>query len=82
MSTIFHYRQIAASRKRRRCDWCAESIEIGEPYEAYRWRDGCEAGAAYMHPECIAACQRLARDPDDPVREFTPGEFARGAAHD
>jgi hypothetical protein len=34
--TTFHRQSVKRSRKRRRCTWCAESIEIGQPYESYR----------------------------------------------
>jgi hypothetical protein len=78
MTDIFHVRTVAANRKRRVCDWCGEPIEAGEPYTAYRWRNRGDAGSCYMHPECIEASKRAAEDVNDPLYEFSPGDFSRG----
>jgi len=40
------------ARKKHKCSWCGESIEIGESYKRYRYFDGGDAGTVKMHPEC------------------------------
>ena len=62
MSDTFHEQSVKASRKTRRCDWCGELIEIGQPYESYRWRDGSDGGTVLMHPECLQAMGRTSRE--------------------
>jgi hypothetical protein len=47
--------KIGKARRRRRCDWCGEFIEVGQPYSRWRYYDGADAGTARMHPECDAA---------------------------
>ena len=62
MSDTFHEQSVKASRKVRRCDWCGELIQIGQPYESYRWRDGSDGGTVTMHPECLQAMERTYRE--------------------
>ena len=78
MSDTFHERSVKASRKIRRCDWCGESIKIGEPYESYRWRDGSDGGNVYMHPECLEAMRRTSREEGGFFDEWDRGENYRG----
>lgn len=75
--TTFHERDVTKSRKRRRCDWCSEYIEIGEPYHAYRWADGSDTGAVEMHPECLAASHRYFAE-NSFEDFFEPHENSRG----
>lgn len=65
---------IKASRKRRRCDWCGEWIEIGEPavkaagiYEGdFTW--------SKFHTECAAAWETW-------HDEYDPHSFVRGTTN-
>ena len=76
MST-FHRQSVKRSHKRRRCAWCAEAIEIGQPYESYRWADGSDAETVRMHPECLAAMGKVATD-EGGCFTWSPGDFERG----
>ena len=74
----FHEKSVAKSRKRRRCTWCAEIIETGQPYESYRFADSGDVGHVILHPECMVAQLEMGR------REkygftWSPGDFKRGS---
>jgi hypothetical protein len=75
--TTFHRQSVKRSRKRRQCTWCAESIEIGQPYESYRWSDAGDAVTVRMHPECLAAMDRVAKEAGGDFC-WSPGDFERG----
>ena len=77
MMASFHEQSVKRSRKRRRCDWCGELIEIGQPYESYRWADGGDVGTVTMHPECLAAMDRAAKAEGGNI-VWSPGDFRRG----
>ena len=77
MMASFHEQSVKRSRKRRWCDWCGEAIEIGQPYESYRWADGGDAGTVKMHPECLAAMDRAAKAEGGNI-VWCPGDFRRG----
>jgi hypothetical protein len=77
VSETFHHTSVKASRKERHCDWCAEMIEIGQPYESYRWADGSDGGTVRMHPECYAAMQQECQD--NPDVEWCAGDYVRGS---
>jgi hypothetical protein len=77
MSRTFHHKSVKRSRKRRRCTWCAKSIEIGQPYESYRWVADGEAGTVRIHPECLAARDRVAKEAGGDFC-WSPGDFERG----
>jgi hypothetical protein len=77
MSRTFHHRIVRRSRKRHRCTWCAEGIEVGQPYHSYRWVSDGDAGTVHMHPECYSAMEQAAKD--DPWGTWSPGDFARGS---
>ena len=77
MSETFHHSSVKRSRKQRHCDWCAEMIEIGQPYESYRWADGSDGGTVRMHPECYKAMG--AKGELEPDLEWSPGDFVRGS---
>ena len=77
MSETFHHNSVKRSRKERHCDWCAEMIEIGQPYESYRWRESGDCYTVCMHPECFVAMSRASRL--DPRMVWSPGDFARGS---
>ena len=77
MSDTFHERSVKASRKLRRCDWCGESVHIGEPYNSYRWREGSDGGTVTIHPECLEAMRRTSRE-EGGWLEWWPGENVRG----
>ena len=77
MSDTFHEQSVKASRKVRRCDWCGELIQIGQPYESYRWRDGSDGGTVVMHPECRQAMGRTS-DEEGGWIDWDRGENVRG----
>lgn len=67
---------VLAARKRHRCDWCWERIEVGQPYKRWRWYDSGDASTVRVHPECsdaISAC-----DPRDMEDGWMPGDNPRG----
>ena len=75
--SIFNEHSVAKSRKCRRCDWCSEAIEIGQPYESFRFRHDCGVGVMVMHPECRTASREVARR-ERGWMEWGPG-FWRGS---
>ena len=77
MSETFHHNSVKRSRKERRCDWCAEKIEIGQAYESYRWADGSDGGTVRMHPECYEAMGKVCKLEPDLL--WSPGDFVRGS---
>lgn len=50
-----------AARKRHRCTWCWQHIEIGETYKRYFYADG-DTGTVKAHPECYDAIQEYAAE--------------------
>ena len=62
-----------AARKRHRCTWCWQFIEIGDQYARYRYYDGGDVGTVRMHPECHGAMQEEAADEGGFI-EWTPGQ--------
>ena len=74
----FQHQSVTKSRKRRRCDWCGELIDIGQPYDSYRFVTFGNAGTARMHPECLEVFGDVAKQEGGWfVRAF--GEFRRGS---
>ena len=74
----FHPQSVKASRKRRKCDWCGEMIEIGQPYDSHMWSAYGDTTRIVMHPECKAAAGELAAK-DGGFVEWMTGEFKRGS---
>lgn len=68
---------IKAARKKHRCCWCWEHIEVGNSYVRFRYFDGGDASTSRLHPECDAAAQRMAQVEGYDF-EYTPGQFNRG----
>jgi len=74
----FHSRVVRWARKPRTCTWCGDPVEIGQPYQSYRWVDGRDAGTVVLHPECSDAMARLtATDPH--FWGWSDGDFLRGS---
>ncbi len=74
----FQHQSVKKSRKPRRCDWCGETIEVGQPYDSYRFAISGDAGTARMHPECLEVFGDVAKQEGGWfVRAF--GEFRRGS---
>ena len=76
MADIFHVSSVKNSRKLRQCDWCYDLIQIGEPYEAYSWRDEGDFGRVILHRECYAATQEIANW--NGFFYWSPGCYSRG----
>ena len=74
----FHTQSVKKSRKCRRCDWCGEAIEIGQPYDSYMWAAYGDTSRIRMHPECHRAAGELATQEGGFV-EWMGGEFQRGS---
>lgn len=68
---------VKAAKKRHRCSWCAEGIEVGETYKRYRWYGDDGPATVKMHPECYDAMEEMAAE-EGPGFEFAPGESPRG----
>lgn len=71
-------KKLVVCRKRHRCEWCNEYIEIGEQshYRAYVWEEGFQTG--YMHKECKEAMDEYPNRYD--LEEgWMPGDFRRGS---
>jgi len=68
---------IKAAQKPHRCDWCAEHIDVGQPYSRYRWYGNGDAVTVKMHPECLTAMHELSRLEGGEI-EFSPGDSPRG----
>lgn len=64
------------ARKRYPCEWCGESINIGDSYTRYRWFCHGDAGTCRMHRECLAAMQAAAEEEGGWI-EWTPGDQER-----
>jgi len=71
-------REVKATRKPHRCEWCPEKIEVGQRAikRAYIWEGEFHHG--YLHPECWDALCRSDFTEDG----FTTGEQKRGQAYD
>ena len=70
MSTLHEPRQQTA-RKPYACWWCGETINAGEHYWRWTWKDGRELLTCSVHPECYEVwCGELV--------EPTFAEFSRG----
>ena len=74
----FQYQSVARSRKRRQCDWCGEMIDIGQPYDSYRFALSGDAGTVRMHPECFAASGEVAKQ-EGVWFSWDFGDFRRGS---
>jgi len=74
----FWHQSVTKSRKRRRCDWCGEMIDIGQPYDSYRFATSGNAGTVRMHPECLEASDEMAKQGGGWI-EWDIGEFRRGS---
>jgi hypothetical protein len=60
------------ARKRHRCEWCWQRIDVGTTYLRYRsFYDG--AATIRMHPECNAAMHEAAAEEGGWI-EWTPGQ--------
>jgi hypothetical protein len=75
--TTFHWRAVKRARKQRQCTWCAEHVDVGQPYESYRWSE--DGSSVVLHPECSKAMELLNKQ--DPDFMWVDGEFFRGSTH-
>ena len=76
----FQHQSVTKSRKPRRCDWCGQMIDVGQPYDSYRYRFVAfrNACTVRMHPECLEAFGALAKR-EGGWLEWGLGEFRRGS---
>lgn len=68
---------VKAAKKRHRCSWCAEGIEVGETYKHYRSFGDDGWATVKLHQECYDAMEELAAEEGSDV-EFSPGDNPRG----
>lgn len=59
MTTNIDHAKIRAARKAHQCDWCLETIEVGQPYLRQRNVDGRDVWTWRAHPECSRASGKL-----------------------
>lgn len=78
MADTFHEQSVARSRKVRQCHWCAEKVEVGQPYKSYRFRDCGDIGYVAVHPECYDAMHEMA-SMEGGWFEWSIGDFKRGS---
>lgn len=71
-------RRVAKSRKAKRCTWCDEMIDVGQPAVCWLWKDGADVYSVRMHPECYTAMGKEASRRGGYDFEFTAGEYSRG----
>lgn len=76
MSVATDVQHIGNSLKVHICDWCAQRIEIAQPYKRWRWYDGGDASTCRLHPECYDAMQSAPHEGG--AIEFTMGDNPRG----
>jgi hypothetical protein len=76
--SVFHHQTVKRSRKVRQCTWCGDPVEIGQPYQSYRWADGGDAGTVVLHPECSDAMDAVGKT-DPHFVGWCPGDFVRGS---
>ena len=76
--TTFHHQTVERSRKVRQCTWCGDPVEIGHPYQSYRWADGTESGTVVLHPECGDAMD-AAGNTNPHFVGWSVGDFLRGS---
>jgi hypothetical protein len=74
----FQHQSVKKSRKRRRCDWCGELIDVGQPYDSYRLVASGNACTVRMHPECLEASGEVAKQ-EGGWFEWDFCEFRRGS---
>jgi|GEM_PF-2402952 len=74
----FHSRVVRWARKPRTCTWCGDPVEIGQPYQSYRWADGRDAGTVVLHPECGDAMDSAGRT-NPHFSGWSDGDFLRGS---
>jgi hypothetical protein len=74
--TFIKHRRVSCTRASRYCQWCYESIDVGQPMDVQSYYDDhgefCEDR---YHPECWAAFDTL---PVEEQESWSPGDFLRG----
>ena len=76
MPDTFGPKTVAACRKSRACSWCAERIEVGQPYRGYCWSDSGSFRQESMHPECYDDMLEVSSE-EGSWFEWMPGDFER-----
>ncbi len=75
-------REIKACRKARRCYWCDEKIEVGQPAVRVTGVWDGDFGQCFWHPECNTVFISLTwqeREADGLDDAFEPGQYKRGS---
>jgi hypothetical protein len=75
MSQTTETRQVKA-RKRHRCDWCGQHIEVGEIHPVYTAFFEGTATRIRMHAECRKAMDAVTAK--EGWIEWMPGDYTRG----
>ena len=58
---MYSVKQIKSSRKRHRCQWCSDFIEIGQPKTTQAWVWEGDFNFRRTHPECHEAQEKWVR---------------------
>lgn len=76
--------RILAARKTHQCNWCNQTIAVGEAYERQRNVDGSDVWVWRAHAECAAAAWRLSNDDLECSAgvQFTRGCSCEAGQHD
>lgn len=69
--------RVLSARKDYQCNWCNETIAVGEAYMRQRNVDGSEAWVWRAHAECSAAACRFS---DDDLEHSSGVTFSRGCS--
>ncbi len=76
-----HDRPVGAVRKARRCYWCGEMIEVGQPAVRSSGEHEGDFHCSYMHCECHAILKSMDNDELEGfgiLEDFQPHQFVRG----
>ena len=76
MSELFVNTPVKAIRKKRRCAWCGESMQVGEPAVKNSQVFEGEFNCFYLHPECSKALDES--DFNEIMDGWQPWEQKRG----
>lgn len=73
--------EVLRARKRHRCTWCGQHIDIGEHYTRQRVIVDGDIGTQKMHAECLEAMHSLASRERGAIT-FTPWDHPRGGINE
>ena len=69
---------VKKARKRHKCFWCGELIQLGEPYSYWGWASDGSVERIKVHPECDTVWQAACDDDFGGVYITIPYDHERG----